>query len=73
MAWENSRQLLPRARSKQISENLWRIDWNGSQFILKGPGPKWRIRHLTTNHLHLFIEEEGLGKEEAIAWIEANF
>ena len=75
MSWKNSHRLLPRAKAKCLTEDrLYRIDWAGSQFIIKRIGGKsWSIRHLTTGSRYIFSEIQGYGKEEAISWIENNF
>ena len=71
--WENSgNQLNQRATSKLLSKDLYRVDWKGSQYLVKRDGSDWRIRHLESGKLSVITEKEGLGKEEAIDWIERN-
>jgi len=75
MSNENgSNRLTSRATSRQITTLLHLVCWKGGEYVVQGNhSGEWKIRHRgIPGVLHTVVEQEGLGKEEAIAWIEAN-
>ena len=75
--WENQgSQLNSRAKSQLLTENSWLVSWKGGDYIVQRvlhSKKIWKIRRRNNVALiHILTEREGLGKEEAIAWIEAN-
>lgn len=75
MPWPNSlnKLRLPRARSYRLSDSLYLVRWRGGDYIVQGPAPVWKVRRRgTPGILATVTEKEGLGKEEAIRWIECN-
>ena len=54
---------------------LFIVNYRGSTLIVqRGKGNEWKIRRDgTTGVIHTLTEEHGLGKEEAIDWIERNY
>ena len=72
MAWENSIKG-ERATSFQLQPTIWLVRWKGGDYIVQGQSPWWHIRRRgSPGILQTIMEKEGLGKEEAVAWIENN-
>ena len=80
MTWENSgSKLNTRAKSQPLTQHSWLVTWKGGDYIVQRivtqsiVSNSWKIRRRDNTHLlHILREKEGLGKEEAIEWIEQN-
>lgn len=75
MTWENSGpKLQPRAFAKELTPTLYVVTWKGGDYTIKQFGDgTWRIRKRGIDKpLTILTEQFGLGKEEAIDWIERN-
>lgn len=75
--WENSNsQFVQRAKSEKVSDRFYVVTWKGGEYevIKKKSENRWLIyrSHDSLEPIHVVEEQFGLGKEEAIAWIEGN-
>jgi len=70
----NSRRpMVGRATSHRLDERMWLVDYRGGTFLIKWSEyfSGYKIyRRGVRGHIHTIVPKNGLGKEEAIQWIE---
>lgn len=65
---------IARPTSHELQPGFHIVQHRGAMLIVQGESGKWKIRREgTTGVIHTLTEKHGLGKEEAIDWIERNY